>query len=245
MVYKTTGVSSDGQSITYKEQPITDKINKIPSNLLTIPRGGQFFVLLADGTKVWINAETQLKYPVSFIKGKPRKVELLYGEAYFEVSPSFENGGSLFYVETLNQSIEVLGTQFNVKAYKEENEIKTTLVEGKVMLNSGGNTMELRPGQQYTLNHGTGGFTISSIDLYDEISWKNGYFSFKRKSLEDIMMVLSRWYDFKVVFQEEDIKKASFTGIFRRTQNIEDILEILQNTNEISFEINQKTITMK
>ncbi len=242
--YETGKASSNGEQLVYKGgQAPSEKT--IPHNVLTIPRGGQFFVALADGTKVWMNSETQLKYPVSFVPNETREVILAYGEAYFEVSPSTEHNGSRFIVHTDGQQVEVLGTEFNIKAYKEETEIATTLVEGKVAIGIGGESQNLDPGQQSKLERGTGKLTITPVDVYDEISWKNGLFSFKNRSLESIMQVLSRWYDVKVVFQNKDIKDLTFNGVFRKAQKIEDILTIIKNTNEVDYVINQKTITMK
>ncbi|HEX9826742.1 MAG TPA: FecR family protein, partial [Flavobacteriaceae bacterium] len=126
---QTKNATSNGEEIIYQQ---TTGNRQPATNTLTIPRGGQFFITLADGTKVWLNSETQIKYPVSFVKGQSRQVELVYGEAYFDVSPSTAHGGSNFKVFNNNQEVEVLGTEFNIKAYKDEINIFTTLVEGKV-----------------------------------------------------------------------------------------------------------------
>ena len=243
-VYETEKASSNGERLVYKETAKTAEKTDA-QNILTIPRGGQFFVILADGTKIWVNSETQLKYPVTFTKNKTREVELVYGEAYFEVSPSSEHNGSNFIVHTEGQEVEVLGTEFNIKAYKTEDQITTTLVEGKVLVENGRNAENLAPGQQSQLNRSSQELTTSSVDVFDEVSWKRGFFSFKKRSLEDIMKVLSRWYDVDVVFQNEEMKELTFNGIFRRTQNIDEILNIMRNTNEVNYEINKKTITMK
>ena len=242
--YQTDKVSSNGERLVYKGDDTSSK-EHIAQNTLTIQRGGQFFLVLADGTKVWINSETQLKYPVAFMPGKARKVELVYGEAYFEVSPSSEHNGSHFLLYNENQKVDVLGTQFNIKAYRIEDEIVTTLVEGEVFVGSENDLQKLSPGYQSKLKVGRDEFTLSLVDVYDEISWKDGIFTFKNKSLEGIMEVLSRWYDINVIFKNEDIKTMTFNGVFRKSKRIDDILDIIQNTNEVEFEINQKTITMK
>ncbi len=126
--FKTDKVKSNGKELIYNDDK--NKNTEIVYNYLTIPRGGQFHVKLSDGTEVWLNSESQLKYPVTFIDGSTREVELVYGEAYFDVSPSTEHNGSRFKVINQNQKIEVLGTEFNIKAYKKE-DVLTTLVEGK------------------------------------------------------------------------------------------------------------------
>jgi len=242
--YATSYASSNGEQLVYT--PSDKKQSKTPkSNILEIPRGGQFYIVLADSTKVWVNAETKLKYPVSFQPNEERRVELVYGEAYFEVSPSSKHNGSAFSVKTGNQAVNVIGTEFNIKAYKEEAFILTTLVEGKVNIDKGDETKKLTPGRQSQLNRVTNAINIEEVDVYNEISWKNGLFSFKNKPLKDIMVVLSRWYDFEVEFQRKDIEEIKFNGVFRRAEDITDILAIIKNTNEVDYEINQKRITMK
>ena len=127
--YKGQNVSSDGKEIVYNGKAVSKEITY---NYLTTPSGGQFFVKLSDGTQVWLNSESRLKYPVTFLDGEIRQVELVYGEAYFDVSPSTAHKGLKFKVINQAQEVEVLGTEFNIKAYKDESNIFTTLIEGKV-----------------------------------------------------------------------------------------------------------------
>jgi ferric-dicitrate binding protein FerR (iron transport regulator) len=242
--YKTQKATSNGEEIVYSNSN-SSSLRELVFNYLTVPRGGQFYVKLSDGTGVWLNSETRLKYPVSFTEGETREVELVYGEAYFEVSPSTEHQGSHFFVITKGQQVEVLGTEFNIKAYKDENQISTTLVEGKVTLKNGIQTKQLKPGYQLRLNKETQQMDISKVDVSDEISWKNGLFSFKDKSLYEITKVLSRWYDVNVEFENKELRQITFNGVFRKAQKIENILNILKNTNEIDYSINQNTIIMK
>lgn len=241
--YQAKNANSNGEQIIY--QPTTDN-RLLTTNTLTIPRGGQFFVQLSDGTKVWLNSESQLKYPVTFINGKMRQVELVYGEAYFEVSPSTDHKGSTFKVLTQSQEIEVLGTEFNIKAYKDEPNIYTTLVEGKVSLSTASMKQLLAPNQQSNFNMASNRVTIYTVDVYSEISWKNGLFSFKSMPLEDIMKVLSRWYDVEVVFADPNVEKVKFNGVLSKNQHLEEILTTIQNTNFINaYEIKNKKITIK
>jgi ferric-dicitrate binding protein FerR (iron transport regulator) len=242
--YKTEKVSSNGEELVYKA-PSGHEKGTVAHNILTIPRGGQFFVTLADGTRVWLNSESQLRYPVAFTVDGPRTVELIYGEAYFEVSPARDHEGSHFLVGTHEQIVDVLGTEFNVKAYKEDAFVATTLVEGKVLVKKGPAAKTLRPGHQSRLNLQTSEIDVVTVDVYNEISWKNGFFSFKDKPLEDIMAVLSRWYDFNVVFKNDAIKKATFNGVFRKSQQLDEILSAIENTKEVTYTMNQKTITME
>ncbi|MDO9182513.1 MAG: FecR family protein [Bacteriovorax sp.] len=241
--YQAKNANSNGEQIIY--QPTTDN-RQLTTNTLTIPRGGQFFAMLSDGTKVWLNSESQLKYPVTFINGKTRQVELVYGEAYFEVSPSTEHKGSTFKVLTQAQEIEVLGTEFNIKAYKDEPNIYTTLVEGKVSLSTASMKQLLAPNQQSNFDLASKRVTIYTVDVYSEISWKNGLFSFKSMPLEDIMKVLSRWYDVEVVFADPNVEKVKFNGVLSKNQHLEEILTTIQNTNFINaYEIKNKKITIK
>lgn len=241
--YLANNLKSNGKEIVYS--PEETQTSRITYHYLTIPRGGQYFVKLSDGTQVWLNSESQLKYPVSFIEGQPRQVELVYGEAYFDVSPSTKHNGSKFKVYTDIQEIEVLGTEFNISAYEDENAIYTTLVEGKVSVKSGTFSENLIPEQQSNFNRLNKTFKISQVDIYNQISWRDGVFSFKDKPLKDIMNVLARWYDFKVVFENKDLEKDLFGGAFSKDQNLNKILNMIENSNNINFEISQKTITIK
>jgi len=241
---QTRDANSNGKEIIYK--PKERKTKEVAYNYLTIPRGGQFFIKLSDGTKVWLNSESQLKYPVNFIKGETRKVELVYGEAYFDVSSSSEHNGSSFKVYNQSQEIEVLGTEFNIEAYKDETNIYTTLVEGKVSVNSAISNQILKPNQQTNLNLKEKSLTISEVDVYNETSWKDGVFSFQRKSLGDIMKVLSRWYNIDVQFNDVELKNAGFNGAIGKDQKLEDILETIKNFGVIeNYEIEKQRVILK
>ncbi|WP_411029284.1 FecR family protein [Spongiimicrobium sp. 3-5] len=242
--YQSSNLKSNGKALIY-ETNAKPKAKEVVYNYLTVPRGGEFHIKLSDGTEVWLNSDSKLKYPVVFDTSS-RRVELLYGEAYFDVSPSSEHNGSNFVVSSYNQDLEVLGTEFNVKAYKEDAMITTTLVEGSVRIDNGGNENELSPSQQSKINRITNEVSITEVDVYDEISWKNGLFSFKNKSLRDIMTVLSRWYDIDVEIGENTVvDEVTFNGVFNRERSIEEILKIIENTNEAKFEIYGKTVIMK
>jgi ferric-dicitrate binding protein FerR (iron transport regulator) len=242
--YQTNNVSSNGEKIVYEAK--TKKPNKITYNFLTIPRGGQFQLVLADGTEVWLNSDSQLKYPVSFKEGETREVELVYGEAYFDVSPSTEHKGSKFKVINQFQEVEVVGTEFNIKAYKDESNIYTTLVEGKVIIDNGIAIQELKPKQQLNINLKNNTIALSSVDVYSVISWKKGLFSFKGRPLNEIMRVLSRWYDVDVVFSDPEIQKIKFNGVLSKKQSIEEILTTIKETQFIKdYDITDKKITIR
>ncbi|PXX21453.1 FecR domain-containing protein, partial [Arenibacter sp. ARW7G5Y1] len=143
-MYQTQNAKSNGEQIVY--EGTAEKPSKVVYNYLTVPRGGQFFLELSDNTKVWLNSESRLKYPVQFIENETRQVELVYGEAYFDVSPSTEHGGTKFKVLNLSQEVEVIGTEFNIKAYSDETMVYTTLAEGKVVVGNDNFKQPLLPG---------------------------------------------------------------------------------------------------
>jgi len=224
---QTPNANSNGEKIIYETKK--PKTKEIAYNYLTIPRGGQFHVVLADGTEVWLNSESQLKYPTSFIDRETRQVELVYGEAYFDVSPSIYHNGSKFIVINQYQEVEVLGTEFNIKAYKDETNIFTTLVEGIVAVNFKNRIQKLVPNEQSNFNLNTKNIVITEVDIYNEISWKDGVFSFERKTLKEMTKVLSRWYDVEIVIKNKSIENEEFVGILRKNKKLEDILTNIKN----------------
>jgi len=229
--YTKGNASSNGEKLVYNSN---GKSAAIANNLLTIPRGGQFFVQLADSTKVWLNSESQLKYPVAFVDGETRQVELVYGEAYFEVSPSTKHKGSRFKVKTENQNVEVIGTEFNIKAYRDESAIYTTLVKGVVAVSNTSKKQILTPNQQSKITEYNGNINVSEVDVYNEISWRKGLFVFKGMPLKDIARVLSRWYDVDIVFADPALGNVKFNGVLNKNQKLEDILTTIKNINFIN-----------
>ncbi|MTH15624.1 DUF4974 domain-containing protein [Flavobacterium sp. LC2016-01] len=229
--YATGNVSSNGEKLIYNAK---NHSAAIANNFLTIPRGGQFFVQLADSTRVWLNSESQLKYPVAFVDGETRQVELVYGEAYFEVSPSTKHKGSKFKVKTSMQNVEVIGTEFNIKAYKDESTIYTTLVKGKVAVSNVNNKEILAPNEQSRISKNADNIAISEVDVYNEISWRKGLFVFKGMPLKDIAKVLSRWYDTDIEFADPALGNVKFNGVLNKNQKLEDILTTIKNINFIN-----------
>jgi len=240
--YEGETLSISGKEIIYKT--IKSNAKDVPYNYLTISRGEQFFLKLSDGTQVWLNSKTKLKYPVSFINGEDRKVELVYGEAYFDVSPSTEHKGSRFKVFNQFQEVEVLGTEFNIKAYKDESKIFTTLLEGKVSIDVNGKKQNLIPSEQSVLNIKNSDININKVNVYNELSWKEGVFIFKDKSLYEIMKVISRWYDIDFVFEDKELENSTFNGKLLKSQTLEEILNFIK-LNNIEFEIIDKMIIFK
>ncbi len=242
--YISDHIESTGEAIVYS----VDQTKLKPSiayNYLTVLRGGQYHVTLSDGTEVWLNSESKLKYPTAFVDGEDRRVELVYGEAYFDVSPSTAHQGAKFKVTSGLQDIEVLGTEFNIKAYQDEDSIYTTLVEGKVMVNYGTANTVLAPNQQSIIAEGIPSINVKTMDVFTATSWRKGVFTFKDMPLSKITKVLSRWYDMNVIFVNKDVEAIKFTGVLGKEQSIEDILSTMYNTNSIPYEINNKTIIFK
>src|SRR5690606_29124747 len=161
----------------------------------TTPRGGQFQVMLPDGSKVWLNAASSLRFPTAFT-GKERNVEMT-GEAYFEI---VKDAKKPFKVSVNDMTIEVLGTHFNVNAYTDEKKMATTLLEGAVRLTKGTEKMALKPGEQAQWASGGNSFGITHPELDQVVAWKNGYFRFNGDNIVDIMKQLSRWYDIDAVY---------------------------------------------
>lgn len=241
--FKSGTFHSNGERLEYSRN---NGSSKTVFNSLTIPRGGQYQIVLSDSTIVWLNADTKIKYPVNFVEGAPRSVELVYGEAYFDVSPSTKHRGNIFRVSTQEQAVEVVGTEFNIKAYNDEAFIHTTLVEGKVHVIVDEQKQLLRPGERTILDIATKNIIKQEVNVDHDIAWIRGYFNFKDKPLKDIMKVLSRWYDVEIAFEVRELEKIKFSGLLNRKQNIEDILNGIKNTKFINaYEIKNKTITIK
>jgi transmembrane sensor len=209
---------------------------KIVFNTIKIPRGGQYSLTLPDGSKVWLNAASSLRFPTRF-SGSSREVEL-DGEAYFEVA---KNKQMPFYVNTHDMKVKVLGTHFNVMAYRDEVFTKTTLLEGKVMLSSGSATAYLNPGYQGLW--ASNGFSVSKADIDQEMAWKNGYFIFNDENLQSVMRKVSRWYDVDVVYSLHN-QSLTYTGSISRFKNIAEVLKVLSLTGTVKFNVEERRITV-
>lgn len=206
-------------------------------NQLEIPRRGEYRLMLADGTRVWLNSESRLKYPVTF-HGHERRV-YLEGEAYFEV---MKNNEMPFVVVSGETAVEVLGTSFNVRAYSDETCIYTTLVEGKVRLSNTQHSLELEPSEQGIITLASGQLEKRKVDVNLYTTWKDGRFVFENQTLEEIMNTLGRWYDVKVFYTNEQVKQAMFNGNLKRYEDFNQIVEMLELTGVAHFKINGDTI---
>lgn len=243
--YASENLKSNGEELVYNRGAEQSNAAAV-YNYLTIPRGGEFYVVLADGTEVWLNSDSKLKYPVAFTEGAVRKVELVYGEAYFKVSPSSAHKGAKFRVLTGVQEVEVIGTQFNIKAYRDEDFISTTLVEGKVAVGIDNTRQLLKPSEQLYLDRLKMTTKIVRADVYSETAWKKGLFAFENKNLKEIMKVLSRWYDVDVEFEDKRLEKIEFNGVLNKNQNIDEILTLIKKTKFINaYEIKKDRVLIK
>ncbi|MHC0447593.1 FecR family protein [Flavobacterium sp. 3-218] len=223
--------------ITYVINPNaeTSKEDANSFNTLSTPTGGQYNIVLADGTKVFLNAVSSIKYPTQF-NGDQRIVEL-EGEAYFEVA---KNKSKPFIVKSDDQTIEVLGTHFNVHAYANESAIKTTLLEGSVAVSSKNQKAILKPGQQSSLTATASKISIKEVDTEAAIAWKNGRFKFDNADLKTVMKQLERWYGIKVEYRG-DVSDVRFNGGTFRNKNLSEVLKVLE-LSDIKFKVEGKTI---
>lgn len=251
----------DGSSGTEKGSPTTDYY------VLSTPKGGTYQITLPDGSKVWLNAGSTLKYPSRF-SGDSREV-FLEGEAYFDIShqlsaignqpiadrrqptngqgsrePAFTRSQKIpFRVTTNGQTVEVLGTQFNISAYPDESETKTTLVEGAVQIvNLVAKTVsQLRPGQEAS-THGVK-TTVVQVDPQSATAWKDGYFMFDNEPILSILRKMGRWYDVDIHY-EDDVHDLSFLGIIPRSEHIGMVLARLEKTGDVKFSIQGRRVSV-
>ncbi len=213
------------KELVYKIMNDTMKTETI-YNTVTVPRGGEYKLVLADGTIVWLNSDSHIRYPVTF-SGNTRQVEL-EGEAYFEVAKDVEKP---FIVRMNEYNVRVTGTQFNVRNYLNES-LATTLVEGGVQIERKGKVDRLRPGQQAVLENNE--IRIRVVNVEEQVAWRHGAFGFTQCRLENIMEELARWYDVDVFYMNQQVKDYHFSAWFKRSSSINEVITILEKTKKIS-----------
>jgi transmembrane sensor len=238
--------AADGQ-LVYDIVPDPSASSEVTYNTIVTPRGGQFQVNLPDGTKVWLNASSSIKFPTIFDSAK-RLVEIS-GEAYFEVSKMMIRDTEAgipgrrmpFIVKSAKQKIEVLGTHFNVNAYADEESVRTTLLEGSVKVTQSDHTSGtiLKPGEQSTLQNNI--IKIASVDKEETIAWKNGNFQFNSEDIGAIMRKIARWYDVDIVYHK-DLVSQRFAGTISRFEDVSKVLHMLELTGSIHFKIEGRRI---
>lgn len=209
-------------------------------NELRVPRGGEYKLVLADGTQVWVNAESRLRFPVNFNGAATREVYLEGGEAYFQVS---KNKDVPFIVHSSNMSIKVLGTSFNLNTYSKT--IKTTLVEGHVQINAGSKSLDLLPNQQAIFNPQSSNLSKENVDVEADVAWKDGWMIFQSSELKDVMEQLGRWYDYNIVFESEKLKQVHFGGKLKKYNEVGTLLRIIEKTGSVNIEVRNQTIYIK
>ncbi|MEP7377769.1 MAG: FecR domain-containing protein [Chitinophagaceae bacterium] len=218
-------------------------------NTLTTAKGETYRMTLSDGSKIWLNSESSISYPVTFT-GEERKI-IITGEAYFEVATAYRQAtkGSKpvkqpFKVEVGGMTVEVLGTHFNINAYANEETVKTTLLEGKVKVVAGKYESVLAPGQQVQLRKGSQMLQVmDNADVDQAIAWKNGFFAFNNDDLQTVMRQLARWYDVEVVYQGI-VSGDTYGGKIRRNSKASEVLTILER-NRVHFKIQGKKIIVR
>ena len=208
---------------------------EVKYNTLIVPRGGEFSLELADGTRVWLNTESKLRYPVAFT-GDERRVEM-DGEVYFEVAKNREKP---FVVTVNGVDIRVLGTSFNVSAYQED--VVTTLVTGKVQLKKGDEQVVLLPNQQAIWSDDK--FKVKQVDARNYVLWKEGIFYFEDVDLEMILDDMARWYNVNIFYMNPTLKKMKFSVEIKRYEDINEILRRIEQTKRVKFEIKDRTINV-
>lgn len=229
---------SAGDEVIYESAAPGKAAGEVAFNVISTPRGGQFQVRLPDGTRVWLNAASSLRFPTRF-DGSAREVELT-GEGYFEVA---KDAAHPFIVRSSGQHIQVLGTHFNVNAYGDGGLVRTTLMEGSVRVNGPRESSMLAPGEQSQLNIRSGSMRKVKADVEQAVAWKNGNFLFNDTYLPDIMLQLSRWYDVEV--GGENFPRIRYNGGIPRSMQLSEVLKMLEETGNVKFQLVNNTITIK
>ncbi|HEX6846262.1 MAG TPA: FecR domain-containing protein [Chitinophagaceae bacterium] len=224
-------IKLDGK-ITYDASA---KHSAVVYNTISTPNGGQYQLELSDGSLVWLNATSSIRFPTAF-SGKERRIEIS-GEAYFEIA---RDRDMPFVVSVNGSEVQVLGTHFNINAYNDEENVKTTLLEGAVKFVQGDNANVLKPGQQLQLANNGDIKVVSNVDIEEVVAWKNGMFNFEQAGIEKVMRQLSRWYDVEVEYQgkSDDL----FIAEMRRNIKLSDALRALELTGKVKFDIRGRKI---
>lgn len=207
-------------------------------NSISTPVGSHYQLVLSDGTKVWLNAKSSLRFPAAF-RGSERKVELS-GEAYFEVAP---NKTRPFTVNAKGMDVKVIGTHFNLSAYEDDELVETSLLEGEVMASYLNTSLRLKPGQQAMLKLASGQMRRQNFDADEVMDWKNGYFVFRNEPIEEIMKKISRWYNIEVAYQGKMTKEA-FGGKYLKSNSLKELLSSLELTGTIKFKVQGRRVTV-
>ncbi|HJA16031.1 MAG TPA: DUF4974 domain-containing protein [Candidatus Butyricimonas faecavium] len=233
-------IAADSTGLEYNRLKQTTTDSAV-FNQLIVPRGGLYLLVLSDGTRVWMNSDSRLKYPVMFSSNK-REV-ILSGEAYFDV---VKDKSAPFIVKTESGNIEVLGTEFNIKCYSDEDALVTTLVNGKVKFDDGINpSVILKPEEQLIFEKENGQSIVRKVNVNHYISWKDNRLSFQGETLDMIMKTLSRWYNVEVVFEDSTLKALEFSGNLNKFTNIQEFLSLFELGVNVKFEVRNRTVYVR
>lgn len=236
-----TLIRNNDDELSYSGQSAKSSKKQV-LNTLIVPRGGEYNLVLSDGTRVLVNSMSKLVFPVKF-SGNKREITLVEGEAFFEVA---KDKTKPFLVTVEGVQVEVLGTAFNIKAYPEDECSYTTLVEGKVKLNPENKASKiqyLEPDQQAIFNPLSSGLKIEKVDAKQIIQWTAGKYSFTNQPLDEIMKTLARWYDFDYKFEDESLKKIRFEGGLNKYESVVPILDIINKTGKVKVLVKGKDVT--
>ena len=208
--------------------------NEVEYNRIVVPKTGEYHLVLADGSQVWVNSHSVIEFPTRFTN-KERRVKILSGEAYFEVE---KDPGHPFIVEVQNKEVRVLGTSFHINCYEEK--FATTLVTGKVEVALENKTYLLTPSMQISITDDS--VSLAKVNVREFLAWKDGWFVFKNRRLEEVLIILSRWYNIEIFYQKEELKNLHFTGSIQRHSDVEELLQFLQKTGSVRFSLDGQTL---
>lgn len=233
-------IDVNDKTVSYQNSSLAkDNSADIAYNTVKTPRGGEYNLKLSDGTVVWLNSESELKYPVSFA-GKNRMVRVK-GEAFFKVQKDAKRP---FFVKTDDGLVRVLGTSFNIRNYYDEKSSVTTLVEGSISMKTANEELILKPGEQALVAE-DGKVDVKDVDTDVYTAWKDGRFVFRRQTLSEMMNTLSRWYDVNVFFEDNDSKRVLFTGNIERYDDFQKIIDMVEMMKKVEFKVKGNNIWIR
>ena len=230
---------NDGVQVSYKENEGAGKEDVLEYNTIRVPRGGEYKLFLSDNTEVFLNSDSEIRFPVKFGKGK-RDV-FLRGEAFFVVTKDASRPFVVYANDKM--SVEVLGTQFNLQAYPDDAFVETTLNEGAVRVFNGKQGVRLRPDEQAVYDEGK--FTVRKVDASSYSAWKEGRFMLLNHSLENIMTRLARWYNIDIFWENPEVKEYHFSGELARYEDFTEILRMLELATRVHFEVKDRTVFVR
>ena len=238
--YGATVLEDKKNELRYDNVEVNEEIEEKPVyHTISTPVGGEYHFTLADGTMVWLNSSSRLTFPTRFT-GDAREV-LVEGEVYFGVQ---HDESKPFIVRVNDVSVRVLGTEFCISAYPENEGVMTTLVRGAVQVASGNNQVVLKPGYQAVVDQYSGAISQRAVELSLYTSWVRGIFEYENMELNDIMVQLARWYDVQFTFSASECKERRFTGVIRKYEDLNDVLDMIEKTTNVKFIINGKNVTI-